>query len=156
MITRRSIFILTAGLIILISVFLLKFYLSELRGIGPAVSTSVGDIAGSKKDVSDLIHVMTPKNNETVKNPLVVSGEARGYWYFEASFPVKLLDANGVEIAVRPAQAKGDWMTENFVPFEVSLEFQKPSTAGGFLVLQKDNPSGLPENDRELRIPVRF
>lgn len=110
----------------------------------------------SKEDVSDLIRVDLPKNNETIKSPLKVSGEARGFWYFEASFPAMLLDANGKELAIKPAQAKGEWMTENFVPFEVSLEFSRPDTENGFLVLQKDNPSGLPENDRELRIPIRF
>lgn len=110
----------------------------------------------SKKDVSDLIRVTTPENNDFIKSPLTIIGEARGFWYFEASFPVKLLDADGKQLAIKPAQAKGEWMTESFVPFEVSLEFEKPSTAGGSLILQKDNPSGLPENDRELRIPVRF
>jgi len=47
-------------------------------------------------------------------------------------------------------------MTENFVPFAVSLAFDQPTTATGTLVLQKDNPSGLPENADEITIPVRF
>lgn len=110
----------------------------------------------SKMDVSNLIHPAAPKNNELVRSPLIVSGEARGLWFFEASFPVKLLDATGKEIVVKPAQAKSDWMTENFVPYEAVLEFKAPATETGFLVLKKDNPSGLPENERELRIPVRF
>lgn len=110
----------------------------------------------SNLDVSDLIRPATPKNNELIKSPLIVRGEARGTWFFEASFPVKLLDANGKEITVKPAQTKSDWMTSNFVPYEAVLEFRAPAMDTGFLVLKKDNPSGLPENDRELRIPVRF
>ena len=47
-------------------------------------------------------------------------------------------------------------MTENFVPFRTELEFRTPTTERGTLVLEKDNPSGLPENSDELRIPVRF
>lgn len=105
---------------------------------------------------SDLIHVFSPKVNEVVKSPLVITGEARGNWYFEASFPVRLLDANGNELAITPAQAKGDWMTTNFVPFEATLIFPQPTTATGVLVLEKDNPSGLPENDAEVRIPIKF
>ena len=86
----------------------------------------------------------------------MVEGEARGTWFFEASFPVRLLDGNGVELAVAPAQAQDDWMTEEFVPFAVRLQFFAPITATGTLVFEKDNPSGLPEHADELRVPVRF
>jgi len=79
-----------------------------------------------------------------------------GNWYFEASFPVMIFDANGEKLGVVPAQAKGDWMTTEFVPFEATLTFDKPTTATGTLVLLKDNPSGLPENDNSISIPVSF
>jgi len=105
---------------------------------------------------NDLIRVSNPKPNETVKSPLIVKGEARGNWFFEASFPVKLLDAEGNLLSIAIAQAKSDWMTTDFVPFEATLEFQAPAAERGVLVLQKDNPSGLPEHDDELRIPVRL
>ncbi len=105
---------------------------------------------------ADLIHVTTPVTNAQVASPLIVTGEARGNWYFEASFPVVLLDATGKEIARAPAQAQGDWMTTDFVPFSVTLTFAKPTTATGTLVLKKDNPSGLPEHDDSVSIPVRF
>lgn len=104
----------------------------------------------------DLIRVRTVRPGDTVQSPLTVEGEARGTWFFEASFPVRLLDGNGKEIAVIPAQAQGDWMTEDFVPFRAELTFTLPTTAEGTLVLEKDNPSGLPEYADELRIPVRF
>lgn len=104
----------------------------------------------------DLIRVREPKVNQLVSSPLLIRGEARGNWYFEASFPVKVLDANGKILAEIPVQAKGEWMTTNYVPFETSISFLQPTTAVGEVVLQKDNPSGLPEHDNELRIPVRF
>ncbi len=107
-------------------------------------------------DMSNLIKVYEPKPGQMVKSPLIVSGEARGTWYFEASFPVKILDANGVELGVVPAQAQGEWMTTEFVPFKAVLYFKKPETATGTLVLEKDNPSGLAENSAEIRIPVSF
>lgn len=110
----------------------------------------------SDNSINDLIRVTTPTRGEKVNSPLVVVGEARGNWYFEASFPVRLFDANGVELAVVPAQAQGEWMTTEFVPFEVELSFARPTTATGVLVLQKDNPSGLPEHDAEFRLPVQF
>ena len=91
-----------------------------------------------------------------MQSPLTVKGEARGNWYFEASFPVRLFDADDKELAVIPAQAKGEWMTTEFVPFEITLNFSRPKTATGVLVLEKDNPSGLPEYDDSISIPVRF
>ena len=105
---------------------------------------------------ADMFRVTAPVANAVVRSPLTVSGEARGNWYFEASFPVRILDANGKELGVIPAQAQGEWMTTNFVPFSISLSFATSTTATGVLVLQKDNPSGLPEHDASVRIPVRF
>lgn len=105
---------------------------------------------------ADLIVVDSPAPNAYVQSPLTVTGKARGTWYFEASFPVQLLDGNGNVLASGPAQAQGDWMTEEFVPFKITLKFTAPGTAGGTLVLKKDNPSGLPEKEDELRLPIRF
>ncbi len=110
----------------------------------------------SAEPTHPLIRVSDPKTNAVITSPLMVSGEARGYWFFEASFPVKLLDGTGKEIAIKPVQAQGEWMTENFVPFEGTLEFDVPTTASGTIVFQKDNPSGLPKHDDEFRIPIRF
>ena len=105
---------------------------------------------------SDTIKITSPIPNADIQSPLKVTGEARGSWYFEASFPVRLLDANGKQIAHTPAHAKGDWMTTEFMPFEAELIFIKPSTQNGTLLLEKDNPSGLSKNADEVRIPVRF
>jgi hypothetical protein len=105
---------------------------------------------------ADLIKVYSPEINAAIGSPLTIKGEARGNWYFEASFPVHLFDANGKELAVAPATAQGEWMTTNFVPFELTLTFDKPSTATGNLVLEKDNASGLAERDDSISIPVKF
>lgn len=105
-----------------------------------------------------LIRVETPQPNEVITSPLKVTGEAVGNWFFEASFPVQLFDANYNEIKLSPSyiMATADWMTTEFVPFEGNLNFTKPETAEGILILKKDNPSGLPEHDDELIIPVEF
>ncbi len=111
---------------------------------------------GNELEKTNLIKIDSPRPNAIVTSPLEITGQARGTWYFEASFPVKLLDANGAELAIIPAQAQGEWMTENFVPFEATLEFIAPTTATGTLILEKDNPSGLPEYADSLIVPVRF
>jgi len=121
----------------------------------PDGKTFAEDI-GNELEKLDLIRISKPRPNELIKSPLEIVGEARGYWFFEADFPVRLLDANGKELGIGIAQTKSNWMTEDFVPFEAEIEFQLPTTKKGTLILEKDNPSGLPEHADELRIPVRF
>ena len=111
---------------------------------------------GNVLDKINLIKVTTPKPNQIIETPLIIEGEARGFWYFEASFPIKIFDGNGKLLGSTIAQAKSDWMTENFVPFSAELDFSFPATELSALVLEKDNPSGLPENSDELRFPVYF
>ncbi len=98
--------------------------------------------------------IETPTEGQTIKSPMVVKGSAPGNWYFEGSFPVELKDEKGKSLAIIPAKAKGDWMTTGYVPFEVSIPFKVKSKQKGTLILRKDNPSGLPENDQSIEIPL--
>ncbi|MEX0930901.1 MAG: Gmad2 immunoglobulin-like domain-containing protein, partial [Candidatus Paceibacterota bacterium] len=100
---------------------------------------------------------------DVIESPLTITGEARGNWYFEATFPIILTNWDGLIIAEGFATADGEWMTEEFVPFTALLEFENPYTAGdpdfmkrGSLILQRANASGLPENDAALEIRVHF
>jgi len=103
-----------------------------------------------------MIKITVPAPNQFVASPLRVAGEAKGGWYFEASAPVKILDANGKTLGEGFVTAQGEWMTENFVPFEGTLKFTTPTTSTGTLVFSNDNPSGLPENEKTFAIPVKF
>jgi len=103
------------------------------------------------------IVVMNPTSGGAVSSPLTVSGRARGPWFFEASFPLVLVDWDGRIIAEGHATADGEWMTEEFVDFTGTLEFEKPAfDTRGTLILRKDNPSGLPEHDDAIEVSVVF
>lgn len=104
------------------------------------------------KEEKSIIYNIVP--NQKINSPLLIKGQARGTWFFEASFPIKLLDQNYQEIITTIAHAKSDWMTEDFIDFEATLEFERPKTQRGFIVFQKDNPSGLPENDEKIYVPI--
>ena len=106
--------------------------------------------------IPDLIELRTPLPNAILQTPLILEGRARGAWFFEASFPVYLVDADGDTVAVIPAQAEGEWMTQAFVPFKATLTFTPPASQTGTLILARNNPSGLPEHAAELRVPIRF
>ncbi|MFW5888137.1 MAG: Gmad2 immunoglobulin-like domain-containing protein [Patescibacteria group bacterium] len=104
----------------------------------------------------DLIRTLQPEEGDIVSSPIKVSGEARGNWYFEATFPVRVEDANGTVLGEHYAETEDDWMTEDFVNFESEFSFEEPETATGTLILEKANPSGLEENADERRITIRF
>lgn len=105
---------------------------------------------------ADEIQIEFPKRDSVVTSPLAVKGRVRGFWFFEASMPVSILDAERKVIVKVPLQAKGDWMTENFVEFEGKIPFVRPNTPSGFVVFENDNPSGDPTHSKSFEVPVRF
>lgn len=129
----------------------------------PSLPAVPEDIQVHINEKSEFIKLTSPAPLSVVGSPLSIAGTARGSWYFEASFPIVLTNWDGLIIAEGIATAQGDWMTTNFVPFTASLDFENPYHLGdsdfmknGSLILQRDNPSGLPENDNALEIPIRF
>ena len=120
-------------------------------------STDDGGIGAQIEQKAHLIVLTSPAPFEIITSPLTITGKARGTWYFEGSFPVVLVDWDGKIVAEGIATAQGDWMTEDFVPFTATLTFTKPEMgAHGSLILKKDNPSGLPEHDDALEVPILF
>lgn len=105
----------------------------------------------------DLITLDTLKAGSRISSPVEISGQARGIWYFEASFPIELQDANRKVLAQGIGSAQDDWMTENFVPFTLTLNYKaQKSGTKGYIIFHKDNPSGMPENDDSIEVPIVF
>ena len=104
---------------------------------------------------NEKIIIDTPLSGEKLKSPLVITGRAKT-WYFEGSFPIELNDMAGNVLGTGIAQAEGDWMSADFVPFTATINFKKPQVDIGTLTFKKDNPSGLPKFDEHLTVPVTF
>ncbi len=110
-----------------------------------------------QKPVSELIRVQSPIAGEIIRSPFKITGEAVGFWYFEADFPVRLYDDKDSLLATAIAIAQSEWMTENFVPFAAELVYKAPAgSKTGKLVFERSNPSDMREHDRSLTIPVKF
>ncbi|MDD4271187.1 MAG: GerMN domain-containing protein [Patescibacteria group bacterium] len=108
---------------------------------------------GERKQTGE-ISVAMPQPNQTISSPLIVEGLAIGNWYFEASFPIELIDGQGKILSQSHVQAQSDWMTENLVPFKGEINYQAAATTIGKLVFKNDNPSGLSQNEKKFEIPV--
>ena len=79
------------------------------------------------------ILISSPKRNETIKSPLIIEGEAKGFWFFEAQFTAELYDAKGNFLGRAILTAQKNWMSEDFVPFEGNLIFTQPQSPTGVL-----------------------
>ncbi len=106
--------------------------------------------------LSSPVVVEYPIENSLITSPVSISGQARGWWFFEASFPITLKDSNNVTLGQGIAQAQGDWMTENYVPFSSIISYTTPATPTGKLILHRDNPSGEPQNDDQFEVLITF
>ncbi len=101
--------------------------------------------------------VVNISEGQQITSPLTITGKARGSWFFEATAPVSIVNWDGLIIGQGYIQTLGDWMTEDFVEFSGTIEFEIPTYKNnGAIILQADNPSGLPENDKSIEIPITF
>ncbi len=99
------------------------------------------------------VTVTSPKSGAVVGRSIAVSGSAPGNWFFEGSFPIQVRDVENSKIGQGIAEAQGDWMTTGLVPFIATIAVSNYSGPAN-LVLLRANPSGLPENDDALEIPI--
>lgn len=139
----------------LVSLITLTTLLAACTGISPGDTDGATSSANPAVDQSDIIRIAEPQSNTVVMSPLTVKGEARGPWYAEGSFPVRIVDSAGTQIGLGIAEAQGEWMTMELVPFSATVEFTTTDTHGS-LILEKDNPSGEPENASSVTVPVQF
>lgn len=99
------------------------------------------------------VAVDAPESGANVPQSFSVTGTAPGPWFFEASFPIEVRDANGTVLTTGIATALSDWMTIDDVAFKADITvtgYSGPAT----LVLKRDNASGLPEHDASVSIPI--
>lgn len=153
-----------AVILVLLAVGLLFLREKKTQGAGQKNTTPEAQ--------TENVRVHEPRSGMTVTSPLEVTGEARGTWFFEASFPLVLVDWDGKIIAqgyasaiLDPDDPESTWMTGDFVLFSGTLEFATPYEGGsaapdfmrrGTLILQKDNPSGLTQYDDAVEVSVLF
>jgi len=109
-------------------------------------------------EVGSGIEVFLPNANSEISTPLEIKGTVSGNGWigFEGQVgTVKLLDSGGNKLASGILRATTDW-TQSPVRFESTLDFVYPNLDTGSLVFNNENPSGLPENNREFVLPVKI
>ncbi len=120
----------------------------------PPVPRQPNVSAPTPAPLHERVSVTSPKPTATVGKKFSVTGKAPGNWFFEASAPVMVRDLEGNKLAQSYVQAQGEWMTTELVDFKGDIEVTSAYKGPAVLVMMKDNPSGLPENDDSLEIPI--
>jgi hypothetical protein len=145
-------------LVLVIAVLAWILFATPAPAEAPVTATSTPTTQPTTTPTNTPMHtrvvVSSPAANATVGQTFTVTGQAPGPWYFEASFPVQVYDKDHNKLAGVPAQAQSDWMTSGQVPFKATITLSAPYHGPATLVLLKDNPSGLPENDDSLEVPI--
>jgi len=111
-------------------------------------------LQNSDSESMNIVVVTNPKTNQEVTSPLTIEGTVPAGWAFEATFPVEIDDLNNETIAHAIAMTQTDWTAEGPIPFLTKISFTVSKKTPAILVLRNDNPSALPENEKEMRIPV--
>ena len=124
----------------------------------PATTTPASDTPAKEPSglpaLSSRVMVTSPGRGAHVEHSFTVAGLAPGPWFFEAQFPVMVRAADGAVVGRAIATAQGEWMTEKQVTFTATMQIDATFHGEATLVLLKDNPSGLPEHDDAVEIPI--
>jgi hypothetical protein len=107
----------------------------------------------SDKGVEFVIY--SPLDTNAVTCPFVLTGKVPGNWFFEAEFQVRIISRTGEEITSSIASAYGDWMTEEYVDFSAEI-FCPECKGNAIVILQKNNPSDLEQNDDVATFDIKF
>lgn len=125
----------------------------------PDGRTYAEDLAGKityNNASENVIVVELPFPGAVTGKEFSVIGKARGVWFFEASFPVEVLDRDGRTLTTAIATAQGDWMTNEFVFFKADVHVPKTYMGKATLILKKDNPSGILSKDASISFPINI
>ena len=122
-----------------------------LAACSPQPAPEAPETAPAAEAAIELATVSTPASGARVTSPLQVSGVAPANWYFENQFPVRLINANGEEIASAPAHPRVNWTEPGPKEFDAELSFT--ATGPATLVLEEDMP-GEGNEPRQVRVPV--
>ncbi len=132
---------------------------SSVGRTGPSCTFAPCPEVKENKYKDDLLIIDSPELNAVVTSPIQVTGKAKGTYFYEGSFPIMVTDSKGQIIGNGVATAEGEWATESFVPFTATILYMPPqgdTEKTGKLILQNDNPSGIPENSIQRVVPIVF
>lgn len=145
--------LLVIGYLLIVSGHIPVFGSEAATSTPHAPSSKKIDTVNAVSVLSKKISVLTPLPDASVSNSFIIEGKAPGSWFFEAVFPIQIRNSSNEVIGHATARAQSDWMTDKLVYFTAPVQIDGYH-GKATLILLRDNPSGLPENDDSMTIPV--
>ncbi|PIP68757.1 hypothetical protein CO033_01680 [Candidatus Nomurabacteria bacterium CG_4_9_14_0_2_um_filter_32_10] len=139
-------------ILIVILVVVVFFFQKPVVDVNPPPEDNIilREILGNKDDL--ISFSILP--NSKVQGVVSYQGAVKGGYFFEANILINILDANKNVLKTSNAIAMTDWMTIEPVEFEGNIDFTNLPKGLAYIEIHNDNPSGLPENDKSVLIPI--
>ena len=102
---------------------------------------------------NDLVSFSIPVGS-AVSGIQTATGVVSGGYFFEGNIIVRILDGSKVVLRSTYGTATMDWMNTGPVSFTTNLDFTGITTGPSYIEIHNDNPSGLPQYDKSILIPV--
>lgn len=154
-------YVLTVVFIVFITLF---WWLNRNAPALPPVETTVvptmSQVAPAQKEGKIIVSLPLPESTVPEKS-VQIKGTAVGNWFFEASAPVNIVNWDGLIIGEGYVTVDEgyDWMTTEMVPFTGTVSYDASQIGAysyGWIIMQKNNPSGESKFDDSLEFKIVF
>jgi hypothetical protein len=95
---------------------------------------------------------LTP--GQEVSGKVTLTGSLKGY-FNEGSTPLWITDESKTKVYLQtPLSSTGDWMVNTPIAFSKTVDFSSMPKGKAYLEIKADNPSGLPQYESSIWIPI--
>lgn len=148
MFTKKVKFLLFVGFVVIVGIFALGNFSNSKNSNEEKLDDSM--VSTVHPDL--LTFSIVP--NAKVHGILSYRGSIKGGYFFEGNIRIIILDADKNVLKESNGIAKSEWMIEGPVDFEGNIDFTGMPSTSGYFRIANDNPSGDPENDKFIDIPI--
>ena len=145
----RKITIIILGIVALIGIGVYGYFHFF---VGSPVS-NMSSTNGASGDVADLVQLSIAPG-ATITDVVTITGDIKGVYFFEGKAQGMLLDENKKVLNTFSLDATSNWLTADAVSFTAKVDTTSALAGPGFIRLKSDNPSGDPEKDKYIDIPI--
>lgn len=154
--TKLTVTLIVFAILIAGGYFAYKYFIPQINSVLP---TSSGNPNSNQTGapITGNPTIIDPKVGSKATSPLKIRGTVPPGWMFEGVFPISLVDSNHKLIVSGQAteEVPGSWQGNTIIYFDATLTFSTTAKTG-FIVLESDNPSGLPDNTKTFEVPVNY
>ena len=155
--TALKVLVVIFAVIIIALLWVLFFYNPVKAPSGTTPSGTRAPAAIVSGDGTLTIATSSLQPGMAVASPLALEGTVTGGgWFFEATFPIEIVGADGTVLGATTARAGSDWASTGTVPWSATLTFAAPRGSSGYVLFKSDNPSGDPSKGKTFQVPVIF